>query len=102
MFNAEAIAEEVARAKRQLVIALHHLGPTAVDQAGHERERRRDAQNCGGIERPGPVELEMKAAAVGAFRIRAVADHDGTDSDAAVFANVEKRRAFRSADPLVE
>src|SRR6059058_5838938 len=101
MRDAEAIAEEVARAQRQLVIAAHDLGPAAVDESGHELERRRSAQNCSRIKRSGPVEFEMEAAAIGALRIRAVADHDRTDADAAVLADVEKRGAFRSADPFV-
>ena len=102
MRDGEAIAEKVSRAQRELVIAAHHLGPAAFDHSIHEFERGRNAQHRGRIEGAGPVEFEMEAAAIGALGIRAVADHDGTDSDAAIFADVEKRRAFRSADPLVE
>ena len=44
----------------------------------------------------------MEAAAVGARGVRAVADHDRTDAEAAVRADVEERGAFRRADPLVQ
>src|SRR4051812_15576216 len=44
----------------------------------------------------------MEAAAIGTRGIRAMTDDDRTDAEAAIFADVEKGRAFRSAYPFVQ
>ena len=54
----QRLAEEVARAERELVIAAHDLGPAAGQERAHEAQRVGDAEPRRRIERAGPVELE--------------------------------------------
>src|SRR5437762_3225459 len=102
MIEAPPLAQEVARAQRELVIAPHDLGPSAVDDRREELQRGGDGKPRRRIERAGPVELEVEAAAVAALRVRAMADDRRAHRVAAVRMDVEKRGALRRANPLVQ
>ncbi len=97
----ERLLQDRPTSKRQAPIPRAHLVPSAGhdlleegDGVGHAEKRRWVV---------GPVEIELEAepASVRAERVRPVAQSQRTKEMLPIPANVEKRRAFRSAHPLV-
>jgi hypothetical protein len=85
----------------QSVVPLHDLGPAAFYEPPDVLYRLRDAQPGGRVLRPWPCELELEL-------LLRIADVGGTVTDVqwpyerlTVVPDVQERRAFRRAQPLV-
>ncbi len=96
-----ASAEQRPCPARQRVVPGPHLVPSARHEAADEVDGPGDAERRRGIAGPRPVELEPEPGTVRAWRVGTMAHDQRTDAGLAVTANVEERRALRSAEPLV-
>ena len=77
------------------------LGPASGQQPPHEVQRPGNGEHRGVVLGPHPVELQTEARAIGARRVRAVADGQRADERLPIAADLEEGGALRGAEPLV-
>ncbi len=100
-FDPDEFAQQVPGRQGQAPVVIHGPGQASRIQRAQKSDGGGDGEVRGGIVRAHVVEEQVKAGAIGAGVVPAVADHRWNEAVAQTGPGPEKGRAFGRTQPLV-